>query len=380
MSEFESTDFQKIDELERQVTRRIVLAYVGVGLTALALTVSLSFVIRDQVNLLAQVNRHDKHTFNADPGWLTIVSSQPIVSVTHPQPEPLLREPTAEAASISPEKTDSVNQRYQEARQQVQQDKPALETSVIKNVPLKSSPEVALPSLPSGFQPQWQPLSLDENKIHLTVLNKPFALKQTQGGTGAEYYTYAGYIYRQIGSELDRQAGRANILGGHFKELAAVSEQMAADLRQATMMHYDGPPSEDMEHLQVRANIMFSLGNLNPNGLRTIDLDQNGRLLHGPGSAPTKTRGALLQKYDAILGKIAAHAESQHYPKTMMLVKRQSELLHQLASNLELRWESVYQCQSTSICRDVPSHMRVYVKQSMPGQKVSIAMDSAYKG
>jgi len=243
--------------------------------------------------------------------------------------------------------------------------KPDNEPFTTANAQRSASPLEGL--LPDEFQHAWKPVSLDNNKIRLQMLTKPFLLSHTSHQTGSEAFEYASFLFEQMAKGI-----KNSDLSTKVATLSLQAQTLGNAVRQASEFRFDGPPSTDMEHLQVRSAILFHLKGLNPNALVSAQYNQHGRLMTEtmPGKA---TQGgddvkAFMNKVNAVLN----HPEARHYPATMQLLRQESALLQNLASHLTLRWESTLYCQRS--CDSIATYMRVYTRQTLPAKTLAAVL------
>lgn len=216
-------------------------------------------------------------------------------------------------------------------------------------------------ALPLGFQPEWTHTRLD-NLLPVQTLSRKFTLAQTQDRTGSEYYDYAAYLFEQMADTMPEKD-----LAGRLQTLSLQAQTLGNALRQAAAMQYDGPPLEDMSHLQVRSSILFYLNDLNPAALVTVRYDQHGKLIGQERTRAAHSGEALgnfLKNADAVLSDPAA----AKYPEAMHLVQQERDLLEKLSKHLTLRWESTQYCKQS--CDGMTTHIRVYVQQTLPDREI----------
>ena len=226
----------------------------------------------------------------------------------------------------------------------------------------------ALP-MPVGFNGEWSTVSLDGGKIKLQVLKKAYTLSQTRNKAGAEYFDYAAYLFGQMRQQMNDPE-----LEAQFARLSSEADAMAHHVREASALRFDGTPDESMMHMEVRSGILYHLSDLNPDAMRVIDVDEHGRNITPTGSkiiAPAQKQGRTLARFAQTMRVIAKNpAVQQNYPQTLRVIQEQADMLEALAMNLELRWESVFDCEGiaadTCAHGQVASRMRVYAAQNAP--------------
>jgi hypothetical protein len=215
--------------------------------------------------------------------------------------------------------------------------------------------------LPARFKNHWQQVALDNHQVHLKMLDKPLLLSQTTHQTGSEAFDYASFLFEQISEEIHNAD-----LAQQLQSLSLRAQTMGHAIRQASNFRYDGPPSEDMEHLQIRSNILFYLKGLNPNTLITAQYNQNGKLMSEHQSKiNTNAVGEDLRIFLNKANRILEHPLAKQYPQTMRLIRQESDMLKSLAQHLTLRWESTLYCERS--CENtVATYIRVYTRQTLP--------------
>ncbi len=224
-------------------------------------------------------------------------------------------------------------------------------------------------SLPSGFTAQWKKISLDRGQMALNILDKPFQLKQTHNGLGSEYYDYAALLFEQMGAGIQDPQ-----LAQRFQELSLQAQTLGNSLRQAGDLAYDSPDTHGMKHLQVRANIQFHLSGIKPNAMRSLQYDQNGRLLKEEASTNQQT-GENLTAFLATAQSILEDPAAKQYPETLQVLKKQRDLLENLSEHISLRWESTLYCRDACGNGDnnnaVTTRTRIYIRQTLPEQMIT---------
>lgn len=250
-----------------------------------------------------------------------------------------------------------------QARELTEPERPQLSASA--NLEPNHSPLQGL--LPDDFQHAWKPVSLDNNQIHLQMLSKPFLLSDTRRQAGSEAFDYASFLFEQMAKGI-----KDADLSSKIATLSIQAQTLGNSIRQASEARFDGPPSTDMEHLQVRSAILFHLKGLNPNALVSAQYNQHGQLMSENYSKGTLQTGedvkAFMNKVNAVLN----HPQASQYPSTMQLLRKESALLQNLASHLTLRWESTLYCQRS--CDSMATYMRVYTRQTLPAKTLAAVM------
>lgn len=216
-----------------------------------------------------------------------------------------------------------------------------------------------LPIFATHSQPEWAQVSLDQDMVKLKVLKTPLTLAQTTQKAGSEAFDYAAYLYSQMAQEIQNTE-----LSSHLKRLSVEAQALGQSLRQASKIRFDGPPSNDMGHLQIRTAILNHLNVLNQGALITARYNQQGALLNEEQSIFSPGKG--FTNYLTTLNQIKSHPAASQYPETLALISQESELLGQLSKNLTLRWESTMQCPNH--CQDIATFMRIYLRQGLPEQ------------
>lgn len=221
--------------------------------------------------------------------------------------------------------------------------------------------------LPASLQNAWKPVALDNNQIRLQMLAKPFHLSETTHQVGSEAFDYASFLFDQIANGI-RDAG----LSAKLQTLSLRAQTMGNALRQASSVRFDGAPSEDMQHLQVRSTILFQLQGLNPNALITAQYNQHGKLLHESTPAKGIQSGEELKAFLSQAQEVLNHPMAKQYPRTMELIRQESALLKEVANHVTLRWESTLYCQHS--CDSIATYMRVYTRQTLPAQTLAAVL------
>jgi hypothetical protein len=224
-------------------------------------------------------------------------------------------------------------------------------------------------TVPQGFQPSWENLSLDYGRVRLKMLKYPYAIGQTENGLGWEYFSYAASLFRQIAQEV-----REPELAERLRVLSTQAEGLGYTLQEAGRHRYDGPPTPDMMHLKVREHLLSLVQNFNPGNLLTVDYNDKGHVLAQAENALSAAAGEGLNAFLKNSRDILQSPNARQYPQTLQLIHLQSRWLEQVAKNLTLRWDNVRYCpnQCTRLMQ-----VRVYVQQCLPQtEKPSILASS----
>lgn len=233
---------------------------------------------------------------------------------------------------------------------------------------LASHPKQEAPISPvAGLKPEleWSQIGLDQNLVKLKVLKTPATLAETTQKTGSEAFEYAAYLYSQMAQEI-----KDSELSAHLKRLSVEAQALGSALRQASQIRFDGPPSEDMNHLKARLAIINRLQPLSRSPLLiTARYDQQGALLNEEQGHFMAGQG--LTNYLNTVQQIQSLPAANQYPETLSLISMESELLSEIAQSITLRWESTMQCPSH--CDDIATFMRIYLRQSLPEQTLITA-------
>lgn len=217
-------------------------------------------------------------------------------------------------------------------------------------------------SLPAHFQPDWYQLSLDQGTVSLYVLRRPVPLSASHQQLGSEAYDYAAFLFEQAAQSMPQTE-----LSHQLNTLSMQAQTMGHALRQAGDLSYDGPPSQDMTHLNVRSAMQYHLEALNPTALITARYNQNGALIDSH-PAPRRQPGAVLRAFLSTAEAITSHPAAAQYPQTMALIRQEVHRLNTLSQHVALRWESTHYCKTD--CNAVTTHVRLYLKQSAPATVV----------
>ncbi len=220
-------------------------------------------------------------------------------------------------------------------------------------------------SLESLLKPtQWANQSLDGNTIRLRVLQSPLTLAETSQQSGLEAFEYAAALYGQMARQIPSQT-----LSDQLTALQLKAQAMAQSIRQAGTLRFEGRPTEDMAHLQVRALLANHLGQLHAGSQVTARYNQHGQLLE-----ETKTSaqpGKALLSYEGSLRDLLRNPDAARYPETLRFIQQESAILAQLARHLTLRWDSVHYCPQE--CQPISTEMRIYMQQTLPADTLASA-------
>lgn len=222
-----------------------------------------------------------------------------------------------------------------------------------------TQPNTVAPVFNLAHQPEWTTVSLDQASVNLRVLKTPLKLADTTKKSGSEAFAYASYLYEQMAKEVTHHE-----LAVALKKLSVEAQAMGQALRQASEIRFDGPPAEDMSHLQAHSAIFRNLSLLNSGALITASYNQQGKLLDVERSEAAP--GLALSTYMRQVERMLQHPAAGAYPETMRIVSQESELLEQIAGKLTLRWESTLYCPGE--CEGVATFMRIYARQTLPEQ------------
>jgi len=238
---------------------------------------------------------------------------------------------------------------------QVMQARPSVQP--IKAPPLNAHIQINRPLT-------WKIQNFDST-IQLQVLKTPISLSETEQKTGLEKFFYTAYLYRQMAQQV-----KDPVLAKRFSQLSSQADSMGNTLKRAMRTRFEGRPNEEMTHLQVRASISYELTQLSQSPMRLVDYNKLGAVI-SQSPLPPAEAGPLTRQFEASL----AGLQSSQYPQTIALAKQQGAQLSKLARNLELRWESMFECTqptlpsclsaySQNIPAKGPRKMRIYVRQN----------------
>ncbi len=248
----------------------------------------------------------------------------------------------------------------------------ALKAELIQDIQAEHEPVLQLPPMPQTFTPQWATLDLDKQRIQLHVLTQGYPLTDTWQQSGMEAFEYNAYLFDQMAIQVDDP-----LLAQHLKNLSLQSQELALHLRKATKTRFDGPPTADLNHLKVRADILEPLQELIENPQEMLDLNQNG--IPFPQKYPSKYSktipGPGIQKLEATLAQMEKLPTSHKYPETMKLVRSQVNAMRVLAQQMTLQWESYFACSQTerSRCGNRVVRMKIYAQQTASSDQFTLA-------
>jgi hypothetical protein len=211
---------------------------------------------------------------------------------------------------------------------------------------------------------QWVNHALDGDAIRLRVLKSPLTLADTTHQSGLEAFEYAAALYGQMARQIPSQK-----LSAQLAALQLKAQAMAHAMRQAAALRFEGPPMEDMTHLQVHAVLANHLGQLHAGSQVTARYSHHGQLLEETKTAAQP--GKAMLSYQDSLKAILQNPEASQFPQSMDLIRQESAILAQLASHLALRWDSVHYCPQE--CQPVSTDMRIYMQQTLPAQTLASA-------
>lgn len=213
-------------------------------------------------------------------------------------------------------------------------------------------------SVPSGFQASWKEQNLDGGQIRLKLLKTPFAMGQTEYGLGGEYFAYAAGLFHQIADQVQSPA-----LGDNLRMLTTQAQGLGNTVREAGSLRFEGKPSPDLKHLQVRENLRVLAQSLGGASMLTATYDEKGRLLEQKQlllATSGESLEAFLEKSRAILQS----KEARQYPETMRVIRSQSEWLERVAKSVAVRWDDTRYCPGACTAHSV--HLKVYAQQQLP--------------
>lgn len=217
-------------------------------------------------------------------------------------------------------------------------------------------------NLPAGFTPRWERKALD-SEIPVWLLKRKFALSQTKHQLGSEYFHYAASVFEQMADGIPDAD-----LSARLQMLSMQVQTLGEAIGQSGDIRFDGIPSENLEHLRVRAMLESYLTDIQP-ALISASYASNGRLLKRETTPGAKT-GQAVQTFSDTSQAILAHPLAKAYPDAMAIVRQESLLLKNLANNLALHWESTLYCRTS--CHDTATRFRVYLGQNLPANAVAL--------
>ncbi len=200
------------------------------------------------------------------------------------------------------------------------------------------------PTLSLVKNKQWLNVRLDRGAVTLDVLKEGFSIEDTQNHSGSEYFDYAGYLFTQISNNVDDTE-----LSKQLNTLGSQSHSMSNSLKKAFTSHFEGVPTQNMNHLSVRSDILFHLNQLNTNTVHIVDKNKYGGVLQNKSPDNFKA-GSTMRQFNATLDTLKNDLEFQQtYPQTYAVILQQAGLLQELVQHLELRWESALDCDQDSM-------------------------------
>ena len=239
----------------------------------------------------------------------------------------------------------------------------ALEAKETLNNPIESphALQPTAPTFPEALNVQWEAQSFDNETLHLNRLKNTITLKQTRQGLGAEYFNVSAYMFLQMATQVSEPE-----LAEHFDSLARKAEHLSMLIAHAGDTWYEGTPSYEMDHLQVRSELMYTLNQLNRRAIHTVNKNRQGTITSGTRNSNNARNarnanaraGETLKQFLADWQTIQNHPGAHTYPQAMAYLNDQVEHLNQVALNLELRWESTQDC--THTCRTTQTRLYAY--------------------
>lgn len=222
--------------------------------------------------------------------------------------------------------------------------------------PLKTVTDAPL-NLPPHYLATWKQTSLDQGKMKLRVLAKPFALGQTQEGLGSEYFTYAAYLFQQMSEQVQSPS-----LSTQLRILSVQSQSLGSILAQAAQTRYDAAPLRNMKHLQIQGNLRSLLSAVTIEPIAHTTYSDQGKLIEtSPAEAPKL--GSSLQTFIATAQQIQEDPNLAEYPQTKAILQAQSAWLQQIAQHIVIKSDSTRHCGKT--CSTLTTHIRIYAKQTL---------------
>lgn len=239
---------------------------------------------------------------------------------------------------------------------------------VMAEVPAAAAPgfDPASLHLPDGFTPAWTDVALDGH-VRLKTLQRKFSLSQTENGSGSEYYDYSAALFEQMAAQVEEPR-----LAGKLHTLSRQAQHLGYQVRQASALRFEGAPSGDMAHLQVHADILAHLEDLNANPVVRASYDPDGHPL-GDAGAAASVPGKSLQGFQQNVQAILDDPASTRYPQTMGLLRQEAALLEKLSTHLSLRWESTLDCSGDSHCAGRALYVRLYTRQTLPASEIALS-------
>lgn len=214
------------------------------------------------------------------------------------------------------------------------------------------------PVLPSNYIAHWEQTTLDQGKVQLRVLSKPFSLGQTQKGLGSEYYTYAAYLFQQMSDQVQSPS-----LSTQLRILSVQTQALGNLLAQAAETRYDAVPTRNMKHLQVQETLHSLLSAVTVEPIAHTTYSEQGKLIEKSPTGETKM-GDSLQTLLATAQQIQEDPNFAGYPQTKAVLKAQSTWLQEIAQHIVIKADSTRHCSKT--CSTLTTHVRIYAKQTLP--------------
>jgi hypothetical protein len=216
--------------------------------------------------------------------------------------------------------------------------------------------------LPAGFHPVWLEQSLDQGKIHLKVLKQPYAIGQTEGGLGREYFSYAALTFNQIADQV-----KSPVLADRLRILSTQASGIGNALREASLLGYNGPPTSGMDHLRARENLLALVKSFGGGNTLTVAYNEKGQVLERK-QASMAASGESLKAFLDNSRDILTSPDANQYPETLQVVRLQSQWLEKVATNVTLRWDSIRYCPDS--CTGLATHVRVYAQQRLSQEEM----------
>ncbi len=212
----------------------------------------------------------------------------------------------------------------------------------------------------TGTLPSWATLQLDET-LNIDLLDSSFRLNQTQGQLGAEYFSYSNYLFAQILSQIIQETDDPETISA-LQDLIKNTNELKTYVTNSGKTWFDGTPTANMDHLQIRSYIMANLNPLNTGSIHRMDYDAQGDIQDYSIQDTEKKPGKALQRFLKTSETLKQTDFMQTHPETLNLIVKQTQLLNDLAMNLELRWESrlITEGRTSKVTR-----MRLFAEQTL---------------
>lgn len=220
--------------------------------------------------------------------------------------------------------------------------------------------------LPQGFHAQWESRTLDKGRITIQQLTHPFLLSQTQNHLGREYFDTAAQLFEQLKRQIPETS-----LAQKLEQLKIQAQVLGNTIEMASNWNYDGPPTSDFEHLQVRASILATLRPLHEGVILDRQVNQHGALLNISLLNPHPKAGSDLQAFLQTEQSLLNDKASRKYPQTIQLVQKQGQLLQALANNTRLHWGSTLYCAPTG-CKPLALRFNAHVEQGLSDSQLAL--------